>query len=144
MIRKRDTIMIRFHAAYDRLKTWVWAYNRKRIMRQASQRLRSGNVTILSMNCTGGILYHDLGLRFLSPTINLYMEAEDFIRFCENLPDYLALNHLEECRDPAVLSGRSYPVACLGDIKLFLVHYASVELAEKNGTKGKKGFNGIE
>ena len=45
------------------------------------------NVTILSMNCTGGILYHELGLPFLSPTINLYIQAEDFIRFCERLED---------------------------------------------------------
>ena len=130
--------MTLFHAAYARVKKLVWTHNRKKIMGKAVRQLRHNNVTLLSMNCTGGILYHDLGLRFLSPTINMYMQAEDFIRFCENLPDYLALDHLKKCSDPAVIGNRDYPVAWLGDIKLFLVHYASVEQAEEKWNERKK------
>ena len=96
------------------------------------------NVTILSMNCTGGILYHELGLPFLSPTINLYIQAEDFIRFCERLEDYLAIDTMTECKDPAIVGDRTYPVAWLGDIKLFLVHYHSVAEAQEAWNRRKK------
>lgn len=34
-------------------------------------RLENSDITILSNNCIGGIIYHKLGLRFKSPTINL-------------------------------------------------------------------------
>lgn len=129
--------MTLFHTAYDHIRKRVWAHNRRKLMERATQRLRQKSITILSMNCTGGILYHDLGLRFLSPTINLYMQAEDFIRFCCRLPYYLSLDHLRPCVDPAILGGRTYPVAWLGDLKLFLVHYASVEQAEAKWNERK-------
>jgi uncharacterized protein (DUF1919 family) len=35
-------------------------------------RLTNKEVTIFSSNCIGGVIYHDLGLRFMSPTINLF------------------------------------------------------------------------
>lgn len=107
-------------------------------MGQAAQRLRQKNITILSMNCAGGILYHDLGLRFLSPTINLYMQAEDFIKFCENFSYYLSLKYMQKCNDPIVIANRTYPIAYLGDLKLFLVHYASVEQAEQKWNERKQ------
>lgn len=124
--------------AIDRLKSIVWAQNRRRICRRKANCLKNRNVSILSMNCTGGILYHDVGMQFLSPTINLYMQAEDFIRFCEHLDDYLAMDTMRECRDPEIVGDRIYPVAWLGDIKLFLVHYASVQEAQKKWNERKK------
>ena len=123
---------------YGRLRNAIWKRNRKKINRMNMRRLTNPNVSILSMNCTGGILYHDLGLRFLSPTINLYMTAEDFIKFCENLPYYLSLDAMTECTDPRVIEDRKYPVARLGDLTLFLVHYASVAQAQQKWNERKQ------
>lgn len=97
------------------------------------------------MNCTGGILYHDLGLKFLSPTINMYMRAEDFIKFCENLDQYLAIDTMKACEDASLIGNRIYPLAWLGDILLYLVHYKSVEEAQKkwNDRKGRINRNKI-
>ena len=39
------------------------------------------NFTIIARDCVGGILYHQLGERFLSPTINLFFTPEDFNYF---------------------------------------------------------------
>ena len=89
------------------------------------------------MNCIGGILAHDLGIRFQSPTVNLYFRAEDFIRFCENLPYYLSLDEMKPCTDPETVGDRTYPVACLGDLVLFLVHYSSVEEANRKWQERK-------
>ena len=49
------------------------------------ERYKGKNPTIISCNCIGGIIYNELNLQFLSPTINLYMNCEDFIKFCENM-----------------------------------------------------------
>ena len=53
------------------------------------KRLVNKDFTIIASNCTAGILYHELGLKFLSPTINLYMEGDDFVKFCTNINYYL-------------------------------------------------------
>ena len=44
------------------------------------------NVSIICNNCTGGIILHDLGLKFNTPTINtLFYSADDFIFFVLNI-----------------------------------------------------------
>ena len=124
--------------AYNHLRTAIWIHNRKRINQENKQRLINQNINIISMNCTGGILYHDLDLQFLSPTINLYMQAEDYIKFCENLPYYLSIDKMIDCDDPAIKGDRIYPIAYLDDIKLFLVHYTSVEQAQQKWNERKQ------
>lgn len=93
------------------------------------------------MNCTGGILSHDLGLQFKSPTVNLFFRAEDFIKFCENLKYYLSIDEFVECTDPKIIGQRTYPIAYLGDLVLFLVHYHSVSEAQKKWNERKKRVN---
>lgn len=50
----------------------------------------SNNLTILSNTCLGGRLYHDYNEKFLSPTIDFYMEPRDFVKFCCDLKHYLS------------------------------------------------------
>ena len=47
------------------------------------------NLTILSNTCIGGRLYHDYHQKFLSPTIDFYMDPDTFVKFCCNLKYYL-------------------------------------------------------
>ncbi len=44
-------------------------------------------ITILSDDCWGGYIYHYLFMKFYSPLINSYWEAESFVRFIQR-PDY--------------------------------------------------------
>ena len=55
------------------------------------KKIKNSDFTILSNNCIGGIMAHDLGKRFLSPTINLYIKPTDFVKMMENLEYYLSL-----------------------------------------------------
>ncbi len=109
----------------DKLSRCLWGYCHERWQRKMRAGFRGKQPTILSCNCLGGIIYHDLGLQFTSPTINLYMSCPDFIRFLENLDHYLALpitpyeGHLQ----------RDYPLGVLGDLTLFFVHYHSFDEA---------------
>lgn len=112
------------------LRYRIWRVFKKYRDKQYRNRFINQNITILSMNCTGGILYHDLGLQFLSPTVNLYIKAQDFIKFCENLKYYLSIDQMIQCKEPGIVEDRKYPVAYLGDILLYLVHYHTVEEAQ--------------
>ena len=45
--------------------------------------------TIISNNCTGGAVCHELGMEFKSPTVNLQILPEDYIPFCAHLKEFM-------------------------------------------------------
>ena len=45
--------------------------------------------TIISNNCTGGAVLHELGMEFKTPTILLQILPEEFTRFCKYLKYYM-------------------------------------------------------
>jgi len=71
-------------------KSWLYRTIEKRINLKFRKRLRNDDFTILCSNCIGGCIYHRLGKRFLSPTINMWMAQPDFVTFLLHLDDYLA------------------------------------------------------
>ena len=108
---------------------------RLQLNKKNRNKLENTDVTIFCNNCTGGIIYHDLGLEFKSPTINLYFSASDFVEFCENLDFYLSEELIE------INSERSYPVAKLGKITIFFVHYKNFEQAKKKWNERRSRIN---
>ena len=52
------------------------------------KKLKNKNPSIISSNCNGGFIYHDLNLKFFSPTINLFFYPKDYIKFIANLEYY--------------------------------------------------------
>lgn len=126
-----------------KIKNYIWTIRRNKINKINRNRLNENAMTasIISMNCIGGIISHDLGMRFLSPTVNLYMKAEDFIRFCENLEYYLSVDKMVECTDKSIIGNRNYPIAYLDDIILYLVHYNTVAEAQEKWSERKKRIN---
>ena len=103
------------------------------------KRLRNTDFSIICSNCIAGVIYHNLGLQFKTPTINLYFEAKDFVKFCSDLKGYLSME-LEE-----VKTNSNYPVARLGDIKLYGVHYKNyIEMKNKwNERKKRINYNNL-
>ena len=53
---------------------------RGRIDKKNRSLLKNRDITIISANCVGGVIYHDLGLAFNSPTINLFFSASDYVK----------------------------------------------------------------
>lgn len=81
-------------------------------------------VTILSQNCIGGVLSKDMGLRFESPTVGLFIKSKDFVRFLSGLDAYLA--------QPLEMRwGEEYPIGTLGDIEIHFMHYETCRLARE-------------
>lgn len=104
--------------------------------KKAKKDIKNKEVTIISHNCLVGVWYHDLGLKFLSPTINLYIMPDHFIKFVSNLKYYLD--------QPLVFISQiplDYPVALLDDIFIFFVHYQTAEEAEYCWNKRKNRIN---
>lgn len=99
-------------------------YLRKIINKKNQKRLINDNFTLICNNCNGGFLYHDLSLKFRSPFINLWLEPHDFVKYLQNLDYYRSqeLVFIEE-------EGIDYPVALLGDIKIYFMHYQTREEA---------------
>ena len=95
--------------------------------------------SIISQNCIGGCMYHDLGMPFLSPTINCFMSFEDFVKFCEGLNFYLSCE-LNESK----IRG-DYPIGILHDIIIHFMHYKSFEEArfKWESRKERIDFNNI-
>ena len=51
--------------------------------------VKNNDITLITRDCIGGILYHQLGRKFLSPTINLFLTPTDFNYFCLYLKEYI-------------------------------------------------------
>ena len=91
---------------------------------------KNNDLTLIARDCIGGTLYHQLGLRFLSPTINLFFTPEDFNYFCLDLKSYID-GKLEESKDENL----PYPVGVLypkegKPIKIYFMHYETFDLAK--------------
>ena len=91
------------------------------------------NPTIISNNCIGGVIYHNLGLRFLSPTVNLFVKSDDYLTFCKNLKYYSSCD-IVQVDD----IDRDYPVGRIvpldhnhKEITIFFQHYKSFDDARK-------------
>ena len=71
--------------------TYCIGYTFRKYVRNLIERklLKNSNFTILSQNCIGGVMLHDLGQPFNTPTINLFMTSEDYITFLEDLKSYI-------------------------------------------------------
>lgn len=92
------------------------------------------NVTIISQNCIGGVLYHDIEQEFLSPTINLFFYADDFIKFITNIKKYIKKKLITKIENKIVIGQ-------LGDVKIIFLHYDSEEQAQKKWKERVKRIN---
>lgn len=109
----------------------MWCYKQRK-------RLRNFNPTIISNNCTAGFIYHDLGLKFLSPTINL--TVKDFPLFISHLEHYLSCELIEISRGGGTPKGRlvsdHFP-----SIEIVFNHYSSFQEAKEKWEMRKKRVN---
>lgn len=107
------------------------------------RRLHNRDVTILANNCNAGFIYHDLGLRFNSPTINLFFYKDHFFTFLEHFDQYIA-EEIRECLQPLHIPETNYPVLNLGGhdnlplIELHFNHYHSFQEAHDIWEKRKQ------
>ena len=100
------------------------------------QKLKNRNATIISSNCNGEFIYYDMRLRFLSPTINLSFDMNDYVKMLENLRWYM-----EQPVLPYKDDRFDFPCGMLGDIEVRFNHYKTFEEAVKKWNERKKRIN---
>ncbi|SHJ51738.1 DUF1919 domain-containing protein [Hespellia stercorisuis] len=123
-------------AIYRGVIATIGKMNRKKWRNAAEKkRLQNTDFTILCNNCIGGVISHDMGLRFLSPTVNLYIRPFDFVKMLKNLDYYLSAD-IVECE-----STLPYPVGKLDDIIIFFKHFKTIDEAREKWDDRKKRIN---
>lgn len=105
-----------------------------RLYKEAKRkRLKNRKPTIIASNCNGEFIYYDMRLKFLSPTINLSFEMNDYVKMLENLKWYMSqpvLPYQDERFD--------FPTGKIGDIEIRFNHYSSFEEGVKKWEERKK------
>ena len=110
--------------------------------------LKNEGFSIFSNNCWGGVVYDWFGRKYLSPTIGLYFNAINYIRFLSNLPYYLSLEpQPDEASDDLykVYNHDQLMKAHIGDVHFVFVHYMTFgEAIEKwNRRKSRINFSNL-
>lgn len=100
------------------------------------KRLKNTNPTIISSNCNGEFIYYDMKLKFMSPTINLSFDMNDYVKMLEHLEWYMKqpIKKYEDARF-------DYPTGMLGDIEIRFNHYKTFEEGVKKWEERKKRIN---
>ena len=106
------------------------------------QQLQRSKLSIFAQNCFGGYISNTLGLLFRSPFVNLWLAADDFLRFLQNPRIYIEGTPIfEKLRDKSNEAPNGYPVVSLGNIYLNMMHYPNADNALKKWNERKQRIN---
>lgn len=88
--------------------------------------------TIICSTCIGGMISHNLGLRFMSPTVNIWMTPSDLIKFVSDLDKYLEseINFVKS-------TYYDFPVGKIDDITVYFQHYTTEDDARNKWNERK-------
>lgn len=117
------------------LKKCFFNNYRMRLLRNRINRMRlkNKNITLISSNCNGGCILNDLGLRFNSPFVNLWIYPDDYIKLLRNIEYYMSCK-MDFIRE----EGINYPIGMLDDIKIYFMHYETEKDALNRWNARKK------
>lgn len=107
------------------------------------KRLKNQDFSLFAPTCIAGVIYHKLGKKFLSPTINLFMSERDFLKFAKDVKYYSdkELQYVEMQQGVLFM----YPVCTLGDgdkkITIHFNHYPTFEQAKEKWDERMQRIN---
>ncbi len=108
-----------------------WNYRFSRLKENINRKkLKNHTFSIISNNCNGAFITHDLKQQFRSPFVNLFLFPKDFIKFCKNIKYYLS-QELSFIRLPEY----NYPVGKLDDIYIYFL--CTTIMSKRLKTAGK-------
>lgn len=108
---------------------------KKKILRQMQERIDRKNRrrllaaceprTIIANNCIGGYISHYLKLRFMSPTVNLFIKPSDYVKMLKEFDKYFD----PDATITEVMTEKPYPVGDIYGCKIYFMHYKDFESA---------------
>ena len=105
------------------------------------EQLMQNPPSIISRHCWGGILFNQLGLKFNSPFVNLFLLDSDFNKLSKNFSHYMRQELFFEREEYEHNLNINYPIAKLDDISIYFNHYTSFEEAKKKWDERKERIN---
>ena len=66
-------------------------------------------VSIISLNYSCAFMYYDLGMRYLSPTFNLNIEMNHFVKMIKDLKWYMAQELVKSEESKCPITALTYP-----------------------------------
>lgn len=103
--------------------------------------LKNSNLSIVSNNCWGGIIYKTLGLECLSPFKNMFFEDEEYLKLLKGLTHYLSY-------EPAFYKyvcdkerNIEYPILVVDDVLVHCNHDTDAQEAIIKWKRRIKKFN---
>lgn len=112
-------------------------------------KIKDTNFSIISNNCIGGFIYKYFNIEYRTPTLWLFIVSQHYIKFLSNIKYYL--EQKLEFIEPEQSKGyeefkqnihmMNFPIARLGDIEIFFMHYKSREEAEEKWYRRIKKIN---
>lgn len=121
----------------NRINMAFYFFRRRMMIR----RYKGGAVSILSNNCVGALMCHDVGIQFNTPTVNLWMTCDDFLDYIENIQEFNKV-HVSEVKNAASES----PVGILGGrVTINFTHYRDFNQARDawNRRKARVDMNNL-
>lgn len=118
----------------ERVKGRLQRTQLQKRIEEAVNGVNAEEISFISQNCIGGVLYHDLGLRFLSPTINAFIPEPGFVKLVLNLRRYME-------RELTMRWGEEYPIGTLDDVEIHFMHYNTCKEAKEAWDKRKARIN---
>lgn len=109
---------------------------RKAYLKLKQMKLKNKTPSIISNNCVGGVIAHDLGLQFNSPFVNIGFTGSNYIKVLKNLKHYLSLSPTLLNKEKNV-DNNLFPLVELGDLDFLFAHEDSAEEALKKWNKRK-------
>lgn len=114
--------------------------------RKRRLKLKSKDFSIISNNCWGSFVYQKYGLQYTSPTVGLYILGHDFVKLCSKWQWYMEqklefIPWEEASYYYAIKDNATYPVAKLGDIEIYFMHYHSEDEASEKWYRRVKRIN---
>ena len=100
------------------------------------KRLKNKDISLIASNCNGAFILHDLGVRFNSPFVNLWIKPKDYIKLLKHFDKYMTAE-LSETYE----AGISYPIGKLDDVSIYFQHYDTFEQAKEKWDERKKRIN---
>lgn len=98
-------------------------------------------ITIISSNCNGGVVCSDLGLRFNSPFVNLFILPKDYIKILSDLRLYMNSDLIFVKEYDENFGQIEYPTAYLLDAKIYFMHYKNEEDAREAWYRRRNRMN---
>lgn len=120
--------MVYMNRINSRLRPLINKKNRKKLI--------NTDFSLISSNCNGGFILHDLGLRFNSPFVNLWIKPRDYISMLRNLKGFLEtpLQFVKE-------DGINHPIGEIDGVRIYFQHYISEEEALEKWNSRIKRMN---